>query len=189
MHRRDLLQHIGSAVGVTALAGLSPERLSALGHSIHGRAAAQPSRRRLLVLDEHQDHTVTTIAELIIPETDTPGARAARVNEFVDLMLAEWVGEEERTEFLEGLADVDVRSVAAYGTAFVDATADQQVSVLTELDNEATARDHFFARMKWLTLYGYYTSEIGQTKEVQAMIIPGRYDPCGPVHRDASGAW
>ena len=71
-------------------------------------------------------HTVTTLAEHIIPETDTPGASAARVNEFIDLLLAEWCDDAERERFLRGLADVDARSLHAFGNVFVHTTPDRQ---------------------------------------------------------------
>ena len=191
MDRREMLQWIGGAVGIHALAGASPERLMAIGRAAHER------RQALLVLNPHQNHTVTTIAEHIIPETDTPGASAARVNEFIDLLLAEWSDDTERERFLRGLADVDTRSLNAFGDVFVQTTTDQQRALMSGLDAEVTALraadgeadDHFFARMKWFTVYGYYTSEIGQTQELQSLIIPGRYDPCEPLHRDTPGEW
>ena len=191
MDRREMLQWIGGVVGVHALAGASPERLMAVGRAAHER------RQALLVLNAHQNETVTTIAEHIIPETDTPGASAARVNEFIDLLLAEWSDDTERERFLRGLADVDTRSLNAFGDVFVHTTTDQQLALMSGLDAEVTAlrateeeaNDHFFARMKWFTLYGYYTSEIGQTQELQSSIIPGRYDPCGPLQRDTPGEW
>jgi hypothetical protein len=198
MRRREVLQWIGAAAGVAALAGISPGRLFAIGRELHERGASAtrgPQERR--VLDEHQDRTVTAIAEHIIPATDTPGAREAKVNEFIDLLLAEWLDEDERRGFLRGLANVDARSLNLFGTVFVQGTDSQQVAILSGLDAELTALrearldtgEHFFAAMKWLTLYGYYTSEIGQTQELEASIIPGRYDGCGPVMRDASGVW
>ncbi len=196
MHRREALQSLGSAIGVVSLTGFSPERLLAIGRELHSRERSSVRQDRL-VLDQHQDHTVTTIAEHIIPETDTPGARAARVNEFIDLILAEWFDETERAQFLRGLANVDTRSLNLFGTVFVHATEPQQIAILRGLDAEVTAlrearansQTHFFSRMKWLTLYGYYTSEIGQIQELQVAIVPGRFDPCGPVRRDASEGW
>jgi hypothetical protein len=198
MHRREVLQWIGGAVGVSALAGVSPERLLAVGRTLHDRVSARTAlQQALAALNEHQAHTVATIAEHIIPETDTPGARAARVEAFIDLLLAEWFDDDERVEFLRGLANVDTRSLNLFGTVFVRATEPEQVALLRGLDAELTAlreagaepEDHFFHRMKWLTLYGYYTSEIGQTQELGAAIIPGRYDACGPVRRDTAGSW
>ncbi len=198
MHRREVLQWIGGAVGASALAGVSPERLLAIGRGLHDRVSARSApQQALAALDEHQAHTVAVIAEHIIPETDTPGARAARVEEFIDLLLADWFDDDERVEFLRGLANVDTRSLNLFGTVFVRASEPEQVALLSGLDAEVTAlreaaaepQEHFFHRMKWLTLYGYYTSEIGQTEELGAVIIPGRYDACGPVRRDTAGLW
>jgi hypothetical protein len=198
MRRREALQWVGRGIGATALVGVSAHRLLAVGQDLHHRIATRPGPQRVLqVLDPHQDHTVSVIAEHIIPETDTPGARAAGVNEFIDLMLAEWLDDDERAGFLRGLAAVDARSLNMFGTVFVQLTEARQLALLEGLDAEVTAlrgadaagNDHFFNRMKWLTLFGYYTSEIGQTQELQASVVPGRYDPCGPVLRDTPGGW
>jgi hypothetical protein len=193
-----MLNLIGGAMGMRALVGVSPERLLAIGRATHDQVATRSNpQQSMLVLDAHQNLTVTMLAEHIIPETDTPGATAARVNEFIDLLLDQWYDEDEHAQFLRGLADVDTRSVSLFGTVFVHATAPQRVALLSGLDAELTAlreadaqtQAHFFGQMKWLTLYGYYTSEIGQTRELQAAIIPGRYDPCGPLNRDTPGEW
>ncbi|MGH7567689.1 MAG: gluconate 2-dehydrogenase subunit 3 family protein [Gemmatimonadales bacterium] len=184
MNRRDLLRLLGSAA-IPTLAGLAPEQLLALGRSLHVRTATRgPSALR--VLDDHQNATVVALAELIIPETDTPGARTARVTEFIDLLLAEWYTEDERARFLAGLADVDTRSRVAFGAEFVAAAPGQQAAIVSGLDAEVAAlRDAnadparlFFHRMKYLTIYGYYTSEVGVTQELRYQVVPGRYDPC-----------
>lgn len=178
MNRRHALRILA---GTAALPVLS-EDLLALGRALR----APRSTAGFQVLDAHQQETVATIAELIIPATDTAGARAARVHEFVDLLLAEWARPDERTRFLEGLADVDRRSRSRGARDYVSLAAADQTAVLTELDAEVTALreanadagTHFFSQMKWLTVYGYYTSEIGVTQELKDPIIPGRYDPC-----------
>src|SRR5256885_2476577 len=61
----------------------------------------------LRTLDPHQNDTVLAMIDQIIPATDTPGAKGARVNEFIDVILTEWATESERQNFLNGLADVD----------------------------------------------------------------------------------
>ena len=66
-----------------------------------------PEQAVLKTLNPHQNATITTISELIIPQTNTPGAKAARVNEFIDLILTEWYDEEEKATFMTGLAEVD----------------------------------------------------------------------------------
>src|SRR3981081_4295688 len=88
----------------------------------------------LRTLNPHQNETVVTMTDLIIPETDTPGAKAVRVNEFIDLILTEWAHEDERQKFLSGLEDIDKRSNAIFGKNFIDGTPVQQEAVLSELD-------------------------------------------------------
>lgn len=198
MNRRDMLRVLGGAVSIPVLYGVSPEQLFAFGRDVHTEAAKRYAQAQgLAVLNEHENQTVTTMAELIIPETDTPGATAAKVNEFIDVLLADWYDEEERTQFLNGLAGVDARSRELFEIDFVDASEAQQLELLSGLDAEVTAlrqadestRDHFFYRMKYLTLYGYYTSEVGVKQELDYAIIPGRYDPCAPLERQSPGGW
>jgi hypothetical protein len=188
MNRREALLALG---GAAVLA----DPLFAAGRSLQARLG---SGGALQVLDPHQNATVVTIAELIIPATDTPGATAAKVNEFVDLALAEWFDTDERTRFLAGLADVDARSRKLFAKDFTTCTPEQQTQILTALDAElaelrdgekqgytveATTSQRFFRNMKRLTLVGYYTSQVGATEELHNPIIPGRYDGCVLLER------
>src|SRR2546423_10151350 len=66
-----------------------------------------------------QGAMVATIAEHIIPETDTPGARGAGVHRFIDTMLAEYYAPDERAAFLADLDDVDKRARDAHGKSFL----------------------------------------------------------------------
>jgi gluconate 2-dehydrogenase gamma chain len=185
MNRRDLLRSV--AIAIPAISGLPADRLLAVGRRAHARARAAG----LQVLDPHQSETVATIADMIIPATDTPGARAAEVHRFVDLLLAEWAPDEDRKQFLEGLADVDARARAASATDFLSATEAQRGAILTALDAEAQERrkaksdapPHFFERMKFLTVYGYCTSQVGATAELHYEVIPGSYDGCTELGR------
>ena len=178
MDRRELFRTAGAALPAIAL--LSPARLDAMH-----RALRRDGSGALRALDAHQAETVATITELIIPTTDTPGARAAHVTEFIDLMLAELSDADDRARFVAGVADVDARSNALFGTPFVAATPENQTRLLQMLEAEgleARAIDRearpFFADIKWLTLLGYYTSEVGQTQELHNVIVPGRYEAC-----------
>jgi hypothetical protein len=123
------------------------------------------------VLDSDQAELLATIAEHILPETDTPGARAVGVHRFIDAMVAESYGAEERRQFLTGLAAFDDR-------AFLTRSPSDQLALLSELDR---AGDPFFRSLKDLTLVGYYTSEIGATRELQYAPLPGRYNGCVPL--------
>ena len=137
----------------------------------------------LQTLTSDQNELIATIAELIIPTTDTPGARAAKVNEFVDIVVTDFLPEEDKTRFMEGLAETDALAQAAHGASFVDCSEEQQIALLTELEDAAySAREAgedaaFFMMIKEMTLTGYYTSEIGATQELIYVHEAGEYKP------------
>ena len=140
--------------------------------------------RRALTSD--QGELVATIADHIIPETDTPGARAAGVHVFIDRMLAGHYGDEDRKRVLDGLEELDERARRECGRAFIRCSADEQRALLTRVDAEAfaerTARREvpWFRTIKELTVLGYYTSEIGATKELRHVAVPERFEGCVP---------
>jgi gluconate 2-dehydrogenase gamma chain len=196
MQRRDVLKLLGSTAALSAL----PQEALALLQ----QANAQAGGAKRGTLNPHQDATVTTIAELIIPATDTPGAKGAKVNEFIDLLLTQWYEPKEAQEFLKGLAEVDARSRKLFAKDFVAATPEQQTQLMKTMDGEAmefAARQrkmvakstmppleqtkpvpvNFFYTMKKLTLTGYYTSEIGFEKELGRTIIPPGHAGCAPL--------
>jgi gluconate 2-dehydrogenase gamma chain len=190
MERRDVLKLLGSATALSAL----PLEAFTLLQQASAQAALATVRK---TLDAHQNATVVTMSELIIPATDTPGAKEAKVNEFIDLLLTEWFEPAETKQFLAGLRDVDACGKEKFSAAFVDCTPAQQADVLKELDAAAmefaakqkeAARTHtapppmnFFYQFKKLTLAGYYTSEIGFSQELGKTIIPASHAGCAPV--------
>jgi hypothetical protein len=199
MKRRDALKLIAGAAAVPALYS---HDLFAFGREIHQQLG---STAALKTLDPHQNATVIAISEMIIPATDTPGAKAARVNEFIDLILTDWCTGDACQRFLQGLSETDARSRKMFGREFVNCTAQQQTQLLTTLDEELTElreasgeeRKHaspavqeietpvqrnFFYLMKRLTLIGYYTSEIGWTQELgRPPVHMGPYQACVPL--------
>jgi hypothetical protein len=185
MNRRELVRSLAAALALPAISRLEADRLVAAGRRAHRRA-----RDVAGVLDPHQRETVATLAELIIPTTDTPGARAAQVHDFIDLLLADWATDDQRTAFLTGLADVDTRARAAAATDFLSATGAQRVEILKALDAERPSGEPkpdapppFFQMMKFLTVYGYCTSQVGATTLLHYEAIPGSYDPCTGLDR------
>ena len=171
MHRREALQRIGILMGGTLSA-------STIAGVLGGcQAAPQGEEFRARTLTQGRDELVATIAELIIPETDTPGARIARVHEFIDAMLTDWYEAPEKDNFLLGLATVDGRARDTFAAPFLDLTEQDQVALLTTLEEEGYAwtqtqpspEPPFFVTMKALTLFGYYTSEVGATQELHVM--------------------
>ena len=172
MDRREALKRVGAIMGGAVSLPLASGILSGCQAPASGGYALQ-------TLTPEQSELVATIAELIIPETDTPGARAARVNEFVDLMLTDWYEMEDKNTFMQGLTTADEMAQNANGSAFVDNTEAQQIALLTEMESAANggggSNGDFFKMMKELTLTGYYTSEIGATQELKYVHVAGEY--------------
>src|SRR5262249_14730034 len=191
MHRRELFRLLGAGAVRPAM---SPDLFTLLQQ-------AQPAAGYTLrALSPQQNATIVAMIDLIIPATDTPGAKGARVNEFIDVILTEWATEEERKRFLEGLAGIDKQSQSLYGKDFADASAEQQLVQLRAIDdavmsNRAVRPHHgntvpkpdtqlqgdFWEVFKRITLHGYYTSEVGFTQELRLQIIPGAQHGCTPV--------
>jgi len=191
MHRRELFRLLGAGA---VLPAMSPDLFAML------RQAQPAAGYSLRTLDPHQNATVVAMIDLIIPATDTPGAKGARVNEFIDLILSEWATEEERKHFLDGLGTIDKQSNEFYGKNFVDATSAQQEAQLRAIDDvemanrqnrprhgntvpepDAHMRGPFWVVFKNITLHGYYTSEIGFKHELKLEIIPGAQHGCAPL--------
>lgn len=172
--RRALTQLVAGAVGLAAM----PQWVQSL--SAHARAEAHAHAVQMAasapawspsVLTPRQNEAVIALSELIIPATDTPGAKAALVNRFVDHALST-ADAKERSEFIRGLTWLDDRCRARAGRDVAGATAAELTSVLTALAAEgATAPDDapgvaFFRAIKSMTITGYYTSEIGLRQEL-----------------------
>jgi gluconate 2-dehydrogenase gamma chain len=140
-------------------------------------------------LTNEQGELVATIAEHIIPETDTPGARAVGVHVFIDRMLAGHYGDEDRKRVLDGLTSLDATAQGECGRAFIRCSVDEQRALLTRIDQEAFAptagrRDvPWFRMIKELTVLGYYTSEIGATRELRHVAVPERFEGCVPLEQ------
>lgn len=125
--------------------------------------------------------TVATLSEIIIPTTDTPGAIAAGVPDYIEFMLSEWYGKDERTRFLVGIKQVVAYAQAKEKTDFNALTEDQQIAIVQRMhDGQMPIMFDggrvFFEHIKQLTLAGYYTSEIGMTVERIYLPVPGKFD-------------
>jgi len=88
-------------------------------------------------LTPDQRNTVEAIAEIIIPETETPGAKAAGVDQFVDRMLSDYYKPADRDRFLAGLKRVDARAQRLHGKPFGALTKEQQTAIVLDLDKVA----------------------------------------------------
>ncbi|MBL8556584.1 MAG: gluconate 2-dehydrogenase subunit 3 family protein [Phenylobacterium sp.] len=168
--RRDTLLTFGALWTALAIpAAAAAQATPALGWSPKALSADQA--RRLEV-----------VAELIMPASDTPGAREAGVPAFIDRNLAEWSGAAQRDAVKAGLDRIDADARAAHGQPFLALAPAQQAALLARYDGEARAqRGHFFGVLKDLTTVGYFTSEAGATKAARYDPVPGDYKGCVPL--------
>ena len=193
MHRREMLRLLSAtAIGPV----ISPDLFAR-----HLRQAQPTSNYRLQTLSVKENETVVAMMDLIIPATETPGAKGARENQFLDVILTSWATPAERERFLIGLNGVDPLSEKLFGKQFVDALVEQQTVLLRSLDDavdwahrpapsedsdasinyDARLQGEFFRVFKRITIHGYYTSEIGFTQELKKEIIPEDQHGCVPV--------
>ena len=168
--RRQALKILGAATVAPAVA----EGAWMLHPLVPPQEDGGPWRPRFFTADESA--AIETLAELIIPETDTPGARAANVHQYIDWIVsraAEDGGDGDAALpalMRDGLAWLDRRSAALYGQRFVEASSDDRTALLERLAAypvvEDTAGVAFFRETRRLTIHGYYRSEIGMREEL-----------------------
>jgi len=160
-----------------------------LSLSVPGFAAKSPT----LTADELT--LIGEVSELIIPTTDTGGALSAGVPGFVKMMLADWFSAAERENFISGMNEFAAGALKKHGKKFQELTASQKDQYFSELLTTAEGgapapRTPFVVLMKRLTIFGYYTSELGATTELRQQVATAQYEPAAtfkPGDRADSG--
>lgn len=185
LSRRDAIRGLALTVGVGS-AGWAERAL-----------AATPAPSALTwtptALTQDQARLLDVVAELIIPATDSPGARAAGVPQFIDRAVGDFYEKAQVDQLLSGLTQMDADARAAHGEAFIALAPDKQVALLTTYDQEAgfargQGRQHFFAALEDMVTVGYFTSEAGATQALRYDPIPGAYHGCVPL-TEIGRAW
>ena len=173
--RRDALKGIAVGVGASLPVLNTKALANDQDHQHEGHksaaAAAAPKATAPKFFKADQMALVATISELIIPTDDnSPGAIAAEVPAFIDLMVSEAPAETKKL-WTDGLAALDAMSVKKNDAAFNKASKDKQIALLTEISkNEnkpSTLEEKFFKAIKNMTIDGYYTSKIGIHEELK----------------------
>jgi len=147
---------------------------------------------RPLFLDDHQNETLIILSDLIIPATDTPGAKEALANRYIDLVLSAETSE-VKGSFLNSLAYLDGESMRRFKAAFRYLSRDDQDDLLHELaypssgsewtgepDTKPDPGHAHFEALKERIMTAYYTSQIGLTKELgwDGNYTHGHYQGC-----------
>jgi len=163
MHRRDFVKFGASVFAIPAA---------------WAQQAARPDWTPSF-LDAHQNETVIALTELILPATDTPGAKAARVNRYIDLFLRDGDAE-QRERFLAGLDWIEGYAIRQHGHPFIHCSAADQTAMLRSFDEgsgeEGSGPGHaFFVEAKSLTARIYYATEIGYQELNKGGRVPATF--------------
>jgi archaellum component FlaD/FlaE len=205
MNRREALGRVGLILGGTVIGAEFFISGCKSGSSVNTEDLATPETTAFL--DE--------VGETILPETSTPGAKAAKVGAFMAVMVKDCYTEDDQKVFKEGIGKLDEASSKKFSKKFMEITPAQRTELLTGLDKEAKEYaakktkdtdaekeklkadanykvkdipNHYFTMMKQLTLLGYFTSEVGATKALRYLPVPGKYDGNFP-YKKGDRAW
>lgn len=184
--RRDAVKQLALLIGVS----LSATSLGALAASFS--SPRDIGRRKKTLLNPQQLALLRELGELIIPTTDTPGAIAAGVHDFINYQLVYCFSKEDQALHLKNLDRISGLAKTEFGKDFIAATKAQQIDFLTRMEKPVapfTNDDrNYFKHLKSLVVFGYYTSEIGATQELKYLPIPGGYK--GNIKfKDIGRAW
>jgi hypothetical protein len=186
MNRRDALKNVAILMGGTVVGAQA---------FLSGCKSADRSVNDLFF--ESEIDLLDEIAETIIPTTDTPGAKDAKVGSFMAMMVVDCYEEKDQKSFKEGLDKIKSSFKDKYNKEFIKGSKEEKKEFLTLLDEEQKSfmnlktpdqHAHYFRMMKELTLLGYFSSEIGSTQALRYVEVPGRYDACIPYTK-GDKAW
>jgi hypothetical protein len=131
------------------------------------------------LLSRSQDGLLAELVETIIPATDTPGAKALNVHQFVQKMVTDCYPVTAQGTLQNGL---DSLAKTAYGQSFAEGDTAQRTALLTQLSQSTDAgQKEFYSLVKGLTVWGYMSSEYVMTNLTHYQFIPGHYYGCVPV--------
>lgn len=187
MDRREAIKRVAFLMGGAVI-----------GSNLFIQGCTRPATKEVASLFEAENTDfLGDLAEAILPETSTPGAKQAGVGEFIPVMIRDCYDESDQQSFMKGLADVDNRANKEFGKKFQELSAEERLQFVHAYDQEAKKyqRDkkdgdpnHFFTMLKQLTLTGFFTSEVGMKEALNYVKIPGRYDGDYP-YKKGDRAW
>ena len=191
MNRREALQQVawlmGGAISAPALVGI-----------LSGCTAKPVAGWRPLFLTEEQGALVAEIAEIMIPRTDTPGAKDVGIPAFIDVMLKDAYPKEDQDRFIAGLKEFDAQARTQHGQAFMQLDPKQRIALVQTGNDTAVAAARaykgewpqprpFVLMTKELALLGYFTSQVGATQVLQYNPVPGPFHGCVELSQAGNG--
>jgi hypothetical protein len=189
MDRREAITKVGLLLGGTIVGSNIFLEIGCKPASKKGGASSFFEADQIAFLNE--------VGETILPATSTPGAKAAKVGEFMDVMVRDCYTKRDQGIFREGMERLDEQCKKDQGKSFMDCSPEQRTTFLTKMDAKQKAYmsaktkeqpTHYFRMIKELTLLGFFTSEVGATKALRYVAIPGKYDGDVP-YKKGDKAW
>ncbi|MGI4886984.1 MAG: gluconate 2-dehydrogenase subunit 3 family protein [Janthinobacterium lividum] len=199
MDRRDAIARVALLMGGTVIgADFFLSSCSSPGKSVAEGGAGAPAAK-MPDLDMDQVRLLDEVGDTILPTTAaSPGAKAAHIGRFMGVMVRDCYTPADQKIFMEGLTKLNEASQKQYDKGFIACDPAERTALLTALDKEQKdyaaahtekgAPSHYFRMLKQLTLLGYFTSEVGATKALRYLPIPGRYDGNVP-YKKGDKAW
>src|SRR5690606_16635769 len=137
------------------------------------------------------------VADTILPPTSSPGAKEAGVGSFIPVMGRDCYTKEEQHIVVDGLSKIDEAANAKFNRKFQELNATERTELLNAIDKETKEYqknkgeadpNHYFNLFKQLTLLGFFTSELGATKALRYVQVPGKFDGDYPYQK-GDRAW
>ena len=192
MNRREALAAVSALLGGSIVGSQS---------FLAGRALPDTSQPGAFegLLGAGEMRLLDEIGETILPTTaDSPGAKAAKIGEFMNLIVTDCYSPEDQLVFQVGLQKVKSKVAEQFGRSFMKLEPEQRHAFLLTLEAETEVyhsfrgpddpETHYYRMIKELTLWGYFTSEIGATQALMYIAVPGRYEGCVP-YEEGGKAW
>ena len=190
MNRREAIQRTAMVLGYAVSA-------PALMAIVNGCKATPELNYKPVFFTEDQARLVGELAEILLPKTDTPGAKDVGVPSFIDLVLKDCYQQKDKDRYLAGLQSFDEEAKKNFGDLFIDLDPEKQKQHVKTIHDQAVEADRkgefkkegrpFILMTKELTLLGYFTSEVGATKVLQYEPVPGAYHGCLPLAEAGNG--
>ncbi len=179
INRRDALKATTLLVGGAALAS----------SGLLAACAREPGRATTGALSPTDEALVEELADTILPTTAaSPGAKAAGAGPAINLLLTDCYPADAATKVTAGLAQLRTMCEDRCGRGFASMAPSARERLLREIDAEArrvedakTGEAHWFSLVRELSLRAYFSSEVGLTKALRWMPVPGRWTGCVPL--------
>lgn len=189
MDRREALRRaawiMGGAISAPAIMGI-----------LNGCTAKPTINWKPVFFTEDQGILISQIADIIIPKTDTPGAKELGVPGFIDTLVKDCYNKDDQDHFVAGLTAFNEQANKEHGDNFISLDSTAQQAFVKKIHDEAVTMEKsenkpekrpFILLAKELTMLGFFTSEVGATQVLQYVAVPGSYKGCIPLSEAGNG--